>query len=366
MPAIANVNWAPPFQGPFVVNNGTSDYGRDIAAYHRAAKAFQAIISAPENQYTHLLQPGHCVIFNNRRILHGREQFNSVGVKEGEERWLKGAYLDMDDVSSTLRRVDSEGWVFREMEKLRAAGEDTSSMTIENPKLQRLVRDKAGFNAPADKPQRIEAPTGKRVDKSQHTETPLAAREVTQRAASQGTTSKLPDTKQLNMIEQWLQRRAQQDEQGQQETTIRQNTQNVRRMQEIDTGEKDLAEGLALHSRQAEQRIDPGEEEDLAEELALHSRQAEQRLHDPKGDSFPPQQKQLISHAFVKARADEDDLDWNEVAKRTEGSKEAAQDQEQMDNNTPSNWRSGGRLAESEAAFRTTEESGGSRSGRYT
>jgi len=320
MPAIANVNWAPPFQGPFVVNNGTSDYGHDMIAYHRAAKAFQAIISAPENQFTHLLQPGHCVIFNNRRILHGREQFNSVGVKEGEERWLKGAYLDMDDVSSTLRRVDSDGWALREMEKLWAAGVNTENMTIKRGGKAERLRGKAE--------------AGKSADKFQHTETQTATKEVTQRAASQRTNSKLPDTKQLSMIEEWLQWRAQQGEQKQQEATMLQNTPNTRRTQGVDPGE-----------------------EDLAEELALHSRRAEQRLHDSNEDeSSPTQQKQSISHAFAKARADEDDLDWNDVARATEDSKESEQ-QEQMDNDTPSDWRSGGRLAESEEAFRTNEES---------
>ena len=115
MPAIANVNWAPPFQGPFTVDRGISDYARKLTAYHRATIAFQAIISAPENQFTHMLKPGECVIFNNRRILHGRQQFESVGVVAGKERWLKGAYLDMDDVASTVRMVGTQKWMREEM-----------------------------------------------------------------------------------------------------------------------------------------------------------------------------------------------------------------------------------------------------------
>jgi len=45
------------------------------------------------------MQEGDCVIFNNRRVLHGRREFDA---KEGE-RWLKGTYVDTDVFMSRWR-----------------------------------------------------------------------------------------------------------------------------------------------------------------------------------------------------------------------------------------------------------------------
>jgi len=328
MPAIANVNWAPPFQGPFVVDRGTSDYAREITAYHHAAKAFQAIISAPENQFTHMLRPGQCVIFNNRRILHGREQFNSVGVKEGQERWLKGAYLDMDDVSSTLRKVSGEGWVYEELKKMYATGHNIGNMKAESARVER-IQDEAKVNAGEGRLQQINALT--RTGNS------------TQIAAAQGTTSELPPTKAFspeleNMLEQWWQRRAQRDEQG-----LQQQPETVQKLQqtETDQGEQD--------------------HEDLAAELALHERRAEQRLDDThQGESFTPRQ-QPISHAFAEAPADEQDSDWKVVD--GEGRTMDIGDADEQLADKSAEWRNGGRLAASEAVFRT--ESDGHRFSRY-
>jgi len=94
-PTIANVNWSPPFQVPFTLDYGQrtdaySDYGANLANYHQAARAFTERLNSKRAQFSHKLKPGQCVIFNNRRIVHGRQQFAT----DNEERWLKGAYLD--------------------------------------------------------------------------------------------------------------------------------------------------------------------------------------------------------------------------------------------------------------------------------
>lgn len=96
---LINVNWSPPFQGNFTYDNGLSDRGRRLRNYLNAANAFSAIVDNPEHQFSHRLAPGECVIFNNRRVLHGRDSFD---ITEGE-RWLKGTYVDMQDFNSTLR-----------------------------------------------------------------------------------------------------------------------------------------------------------------------------------------------------------------------------------------------------------------------
>lgn len=94
-PIIANVNWSPPFQVPFTLDYAQSayddsDHGENLTHYLRAARVFTELLNSKRAQFPHKLKPGQCVIFDNRRIVHGRQQFAT----ENEERWLKGAYLD--------------------------------------------------------------------------------------------------------------------------------------------------------------------------------------------------------------------------------------------------------------------------------
>ncbi len=97
---IANVNWSPPFQAPFdAAWIGSRDTGEAFSSYLKAAKAFSVATEAPESLFELRLEPGQCVIFNNRRVLHARRAFD---VKSGE-RWLKGAYVDSDAFLSKLR-----------------------------------------------------------------------------------------------------------------------------------------------------------------------------------------------------------------------------------------------------------------------
>lgn len=82
---------------------------------HHALTLFSALSSLPENQFVTQLQPGDCVVFDNRRVLHARTAFEFVerggeggeggGSEEGGERgrWLKGSYLEGDAVRSRIR-----------------------------------------------------------------------------------------------------------------------------------------------------------------------------------------------------------------------------------------------------------------------
>lgn len=104
-PRIAAVNWSPPFQAPFEVNVGADDNGSELRRYRSAAAAFSQQIQSPHAQHVLKLQPGDCVIFNNRRLVHARRAFDlTTG-----ERWLKGAYLD-EDVFRSRWRVLSEAF----------------------------------------------------------------------------------------------------------------------------------------------------------------------------------------------------------------------------------------------------------------
>lgn len=94
---IKNINWSPPFQGPYPIPPSEQKSG--FVEPLKAARKFAALVESPENLFEYKLQEGECVIFNNRRVLHGRRQFDTAA----GERWLKGAYIDTDVFMSKFR-----------------------------------------------------------------------------------------------------------------------------------------------------------------------------------------------------------------------------------------------------------------------
>jgi gamma-butyrobetaine dioxygenase len=46
------------------------------------------------------LAPGEMVIFDNRRVLHGRSAYGGGG-----RRWLQGCYAERDGLHATLSRL---------------------------------------------------------------------------------------------------------------------------------------------------------------------------------------------------------------------------------------------------------------------
>jgi gamma-butyrobetaine dioxygenase len=97
---IDHVNWSPPFQGPFEENCEDSDSGR-FRLWWKAAKAFAEEVEHPDNVFELTLREGECVLFANRRVLHGRREFDP----SSGDRWLRGTYLDIDSYRSKLRVV---------------------------------------------------------------------------------------------------------------------------------------------------------------------------------------------------------------------------------------------------------------------
>lgn len=101
-PVIRAINYSPPFQAPAVMSSiGSEQYAERLVSL----RAFAKRVEAPENLFEYKLQPGECVVFNNRRILHGRKQFEAAG----GQRWLKGAYVDADAYQSRLRTTIESG-----------------------------------------------------------------------------------------------------------------------------------------------------------------------------------------------------------------------------------------------------------------
>lgn len=100
---IANVNWSPPFQGLFEVDTGSRDDGVELHRYHVASRQLAKLLDDPSAVFEHRLTPGQCVLFNNRRVVHGRHAFDpTVG-----KRWFRGAYLDGDSYRSRLRTLSA-------------------------------------------------------------------------------------------------------------------------------------------------------------------------------------------------------------------------------------------------------------------
>ncbi len=77
-----SVFYAPPFQGRQPLHSLTQDY-------YQAIHVFENIINDPSMIYKTRLNAGDMVIFDNRRVLHGREHFDAAS----GNRHLKGTYV---------------------------------------------------------------------------------------------------------------------------------------------------------------------------------------------------------------------------------------------------------------------------------
>ena len=71
---------------------------------YRALKAYSNCVTRDENQLLFRLRPGDMMVFNNRRVLHGRAAFNP---NTGPRR-LQGVYVDLDEWLSRIRVLTQE------------------------------------------------------------------------------------------------------------------------------------------------------------------------------------------------------------------------------------------------------------------
>ncbi len=71
----------------------------DVDRGYRAIRRFVQLADSERFRITFPFRPGDCVVFDNRRVLHGREAFEPGG----GERHLRGCYVDRDDLFSRLR-----------------------------------------------------------------------------------------------------------------------------------------------------------------------------------------------------------------------------------------------------------------------
>ncbi|QUM75599.1 TauD/TfdA family dioxygenase [Moritella sp. 24] len=74
----------------------------EMAAFYEAYQNFSRILHSEECKFLCTLQPGELMIFNNERILHGRE------VAAEGARHLQGCYADIDSLKSTLAVLETK------------------------------------------------------------------------------------------------------------------------------------------------------------------------------------------------------------------------------------------------------------------
>ncbi|RDW71415.1 hypothetical protein BP6252_07978 [Coleophoma cylindrospora] len=99
------INWSPPFQGLFrYIPPSIPEDVRIFNDFLDALKSFSQHLEAETNVLDYLLQEGECVVFNNRRVVHGRREFDT----SSGERWLKGTYVDTEVFESRLRVLARE------------------------------------------------------------------------------------------------------------------------------------------------------------------------------------------------------------------------------------------------------------------
>ena len=75
-------------------------------AWYEAYLDLYERLHAPGAVLRRRLAPGDMVIFDNRRVLHGRASYRSTGPSG---RWLQGCYADRDGLLATLTRLEARG-----------------------------------------------------------------------------------------------------------------------------------------------------------------------------------------------------------------------------------------------------------------
>lgn len=92
---VIGINWSPNFEAPLRVPE------EDVERFYKAYADWNTVMRSPNMEISFRLQPGTCVAFNNRRVLHARKSFDE---NEGT-RHLQGTYIDLDEFSNRFRTL---------------------------------------------------------------------------------------------------------------------------------------------------------------------------------------------------------------------------------------------------------------------
>lgn len=106
--SIKCINYSPAFQAPLALTTPPS--------FYTALKEFAALLNKPELTYEHQLKEGDGLLFENRRLLHGRTVFeDKSGMTESEiNRWQQGCWFEADTLweSARVLRAKAEACEF--------------------------------------------------------------------------------------------------------------------------------------------------------------------------------------------------------------------------------------------------------------
>jgi gamma-butyrobetaine dioxygenase len=94
--------WAPPFMAAWsqwsVSPTGQAQANKEYRNWKRAAHVLARELDDPHHVFELKMAPGRAVLFDNRRVLHGRRQFDAAS----GSRWLKGTYVGNQTLESKL------------------------------------------------------------------------------------------------------------------------------------------------------------------------------------------------------------------------------------------------------------------------
>ncbi|KAE9373343.1 Clavaminate synthase-like protein [Stipitochalara longipes BDJ] len=128
-----HVNYSPPFQADHLQT--AWNQASKFSPFLTALKKFADRVEDPDYLYEYKMQEGDCVIFNNRRVLHGRREFDAAH----GERWLKGAYVDTDVFMSRFR-VLNEKYELKGVEILEDYVEKDLGLELPKPKEPKPIK----------------------------------------------------------------------------------------------------------------------------------------------------------------------------------------------------------------------------------
>ncbi|CAK0906428.1 unnamed protein product [Prorocentrum cordatum] len=97
---IVQVNWSPPCEGPLQTS------AENVIPYLEAYKALALEINELGPRLRFRLEPGTCVVFLNRQMLHAREEY--FRPRDDAKRLLQGCYVSQDDFLNRYRILERE------------------------------------------------------------------------------------------------------------------------------------------------------------------------------------------------------------------------------------------------------------------
>ncbi|GAB0132820.1 hypothetical protein EsDP_00001246 [Epichloe bromicola] len=98
----AGVYWSPPFQGRYRYDDDSAAATVDLRDWIAPARVFEGLVNHRDAVHSYKMEQGECVLFDNLRVMHGRNAFDAAA---GGARWLRGAYIAAEDFLSRAAHI---------------------------------------------------------------------------------------------------------------------------------------------------------------------------------------------------------------------------------------------------------------------